>query len=252
MAEGYVIHSRKMPKPHRFKYNMSWLLLNVDDISALAERHKIFSYNRLGMMSLYDKDYINNQAGPIKAKLLEFINKQSQKGFNGDVYLFTHPRFLGYGFNSVNFYFCYRDDKLQYIVSEINNTPWGEKHLYFHDCAKQSSGVKNKAENQYVFEFTKQFHISPFVPMDIHYRWEFTIGENKLFIKMFVDKNSVNILNVILDTNITRLMENEFKRLVFKMPFQPWKMSLGIYWQAFKLWLKKIPVHDHPAKKNNQ
>lgn len=244
MVDGYVIHNRISPKKHRFKNKMCWGLFDLDKLQQCSDHSKLFSYNKWGLSSLYDKDYVDASSKPIKSKITHFISKHSKQQFSGRVLLFTHPRFLGYGFNSVNFYFCYQNNQLDFIVSEINNTPWGEKHLYFHDCTEHD--LKNESLESYHFSFDKAFHISPFVAMDMNYQWDFKVNEDELKIKMSVNKNHVNILNVILDTKITPLMENEHHKLVLKRPFQPWKMSLGIYWQAFKLWLKKVPFHDHP------
>lgn len=249
MVDGFVIHNRVHPKRHRFKYKMCWGLYDLDQLEHLAKHSKFFSYNKWGLTSLYDQDYIDDSKDGIKTKLINYLANHTNQKFSGEVLLFTHPRFLGYGFNSVNFYFCYQNKKLVYIISEINNTPWGEKHLYFHDCTLSESVTDDV--NTLKFNFDKAFHISPFVAMDMSYHWEFMLNNYQLKVNMSVNQNSVNLLNVILDTKITSLMENEQHRMVFKRPFQPWKMSLGIYWQAFKLWLKKVPFHNHP-KSNNQ
>ncbi|MCX7553925.1 DUF1365 domain-containing protein [Marinicella sp. S1101] len=247
-ADGFVIHSRRTPKNHRFKYRMCWFFLDLKHLDDLAGQSKLFAHNKWGITAIHDKDYINPSSQPIITKLSAFIKQKTGKDYEGDAWLFTHPRFLGYGFNSVNFYFCYQDRQLLYIVSEINNTPWGEKHLYLHDFLDHKT-ILDAADNHHVFEFDKQFHISPFVPMDVHYCWKFRVEKEHLSIKMSLNKNDVNVMNVVLDTNITPIMENEVNRVVFSRPFQCWKMSLGIYWQAFKLWIKKVPIFDHPATK---
>lgn len=252
-ADGTVIHNRIYPKPHRFKNHMCWCVFDLDEMDRWFKRSKLWKHNKWSVFSLYDRDYVNSEALPIKQKLIQYISQKTGENFNGRVCLFTHPRFLGYGFNSVNFYFCYQKNEvgeiLRYIVSEINNTPWGEKHLYLHDCQQN-----NAVDTSLSFEFEKQFHISPFVPMQMNYRWDFQVSENEIKVKMWVKKQQQTILTVVLDTNITVLVENNLNSLLLKRPFQPWKMSFGIYWQAFKLWLKRVPVYDHPdnqSKNNN-
>ena len=230
---------------------MCWCLFDLDNLDDWFTHSKLWGHNRWSIFGLYDNDYVNAEKQPIKQKLQCYISQKTNKEFNGRVLLFTHPRFLGYGFNSVNFYFCYQQnavgETLVYIITEINNTPWGEKHLYLHDCSKA-----NQVGESLSFEFEKQFHISPFMQMQMNYHWDFTISAEQVAVKMWVKKQAETILTVILDTKITPLVENSRNRFLLRRPFQPWKMSMGIYWQAFKLWLKRVPFYDHPkSKKNN-
>lgn len=240
-AHGHVVHHRKTPHRHRFKYRMCWCLFDLDQLPQWMDRSKLWRHNRWALFSLRDTDYINSEPRPIKQKLQQFLAQQAGTAFCGQVFLFTHPRFLGYGFNSVNFYFCFEQQKLQHIVSEITNTPWGEKHLYWHDCRTHAA-----VDGVHEFNFSKQFHISPFLAMDMQYLWRFTVTPENIGVNMAVDKNGVNVMNVVLDTKITPLMENNINSQPWMKWFQPWKMALGIYWQAAKLWFKKTPFYDHP------
>jgi len=43
--------------------------------------------------------------------------------------------------------------------------------------------------------------------------------------------------------------------LLVKTPVMAIKVTLGIYWHALKLWMKGVPIHDHPntqKKENNR
>ena len=245
-AGGHVTHHRFQPKHHRFRYRMRWCLVDVDRLDDLPKHSRLWGVNRWNVFSLRQTDYVNAQARSISSKIREFVAEHSQAPFSGRILLFTHPRTLGIGFNSVNFYFGLRGHELQFIVSEINNTPWGEKHLYWHDCQAQNQPLEPAHE----FHFDKAFHISPFLPMAMNYEWRFTCHDDGLDVLMKVKQEDVVKLSVVLKTEFEPFWEQSHWRQMLSQPFQPWKMWLGIYWQALKLKLKNIPFYDHPKTRS--
>jgi len=236
---GEVVHHRFTPKEHRFTNRMYWHLINLSDLDAWSQRSVFRSHNGFNVYAFYDRDYVSKAQKSIQSKIVRYLKQQSGAGFNGEILLMSHPRYFNIGFNSVNFYFCYQQQQLQYIVSEINNTPWGEKQLYFHDCRDQNH---NKPTNQYDFSFDKQFHISPFVSMDIHYQWRFTVNESGVEVHMKLFKNKETLMYVGMKTK----WQPADSAMTIKRPAQAWKMWLNIYYQAARLWLKKVPFHNHP------
>ena len=244
-CNGSVIHNRLNPKPHRFKYHMSWCLFDLDSIDEVFNHSKLWSLNKWNLVSIRNEDYINSKTDSIKSKAQSYIKKQTNKDFNGKIFLFTHPRYMGFGFNSVNFYLCYEGENIVYILSEINNTPWKQKHVYFHDI-NHSINHPTIKPTEYEFKFQKEFHISPFVDMAIDYLWKFTINQESLQVSMQLNQNEKLLMNVNLNTNLTLIHNNNLMKWTVKKPFQALKMFAGIYWQAFKLWTKKIPFLTHP------
>ena len=240
-CNGFVVHNRSYPKAHKFTYNMSWCLLNTKTIEEQFSKSIFYSLNKFNIISLRQKDYVSDENESIDLKIRSYIETKIDRYFDGEIYLFTHPRFLGFGFNSVNFYFCFKNNTLQYIVSEINNTPWRQKHLYFHNIKDSDQNPDNAS-----FKFDKEFHISPFVDMDIKYTWNFKITDTDFDVSMLLKKKQVTIMNVALKTQLQPMnASNQFKWMITK-PFQSLKMFSGIYWQALKIWFKKIPLHSNP------
>ncbi len=237
LLKGEVVHHRFTPKEHRFTNRMYWHLVNTNELDVWSQRSTFRSHNGFNVYGFKDSDYVSNDKQSIQSKITEFLKQQSGEEFNGTILLMSHPRYLNIGFNSVNFYFCYRQQQLNYIVSEINNTPWGEKQLYFHDCRQQ-----HNTDNHYDFSFDKCFHISPFVSMDIHYQWRFVVNASGVDVHMKLFKNDATLMYVGMKT--TWLSADS--GITVTRPAQAWKMWLNIYYQAARLWLKKVPFHNHP------
>ena len=249
---GTIRHNRYFPKPHLFTYKMYWSLVDLDKVQQEAKKYRWLSHESWNILSFRQKDFLRVDDKTNKQSIQGLIQKRTGKPFTGKVLLLSHLRFLGFNFNSVSFYFCINPDgELGYIVSEITNTPWEERHPYLHIC---SDSVKRV--NCHVFNFDKEFHISPFVSMNMGYQWLFKIEDKKLRIHMKVSKKSNHesdgkkkILDVTFTGRHLPLTQANLNRMLFKHPFQPMKMVWRIYWQAFRLWLKKTPFYSHPKYK---
>ena len=86
----------------------------------------------------------------------------------GPIRLLTHLAYFGYCFNPVSFYYCFdaAGERVETIVAEVDNTPWGERHVYVLDPARDEG-----RDGRHRYRFPKAFHVSPFLPMEIDYDW---------------------------------------------------------------------------------
>ncbi|NVJ66791.1 MAG: DUF1365 domain-containing protein [Gammaproteobacteria bacterium] len=254
LEEGFFIgkirHNRYKPKSHRFEYSMYWSLLDLELVEANSNKYSYLSSEKWNILSFRAKDFFCRHNKTNKGSIQDFIKEKTGKCFSGKVLLLSHLRFLGFNFNSVSFYFCInKQGVLEHIVSEITNTPWGERHPYLLSCDNDS-----KRGDCYIFNFEKEFHISPFVSMEMDYQWLFKIEQNQLRIHMKVNKknaepsqsNNSKVIDVTFTGNHLPLSQSNINRMLLKHSFQPLKMAWRIYWQALKLWLKKIPFYSHP------
>lgn len=118
-----VLHHRLHPE-HRFRYTTSYVGLDLDELPTL-DRLWLFGHNRLRPVSLYDRDYLGGRGDPREElRQLPGFPQATRK-----IWLVTAPRYFGYVFNPVNFWFCYGEDELLGLVAEVNNT-FGERHAY--------------------------------------------------------------------------------------------------------------------------
>jgi hypothetical protein len=87
--------------------------------------------------------------------------------------------------------------------------------------------------------------------MEINYNWKFMITDKNIKIMMQLNKQDSMLMNVILDTNLKTIENKRVLAWTLKNPFQALKMKTGIYWQALKLGIKRIPFYSHPKADQN-
>ena len=140
---------------------------------------------------------------------------------------------MGFYFNPVNFYYLYDGaDQLRWILAEVRNTPWNQRHTY----AVKPDGSKI---NQ------KEFHVSPFNPMDMSYHWALTPPEKDLRVHIENHRDG-KIFEASLVLNQHPLTRQNLRYQLWKTPLMTLKTALIIYWQALRLWLKGAPYYPPP------
>ena len=168
---------------------------------------------------------------------------------DGPIRLLTQLRYLGFAMNPVSFYYCYANDgeTLSAIVAQVNNTPWGEEHLYLieADKTRQSKVVS-------VDHLAKEFHVSPFMPMDMEYSMKFTPPAEKLAVCMSNYKRREKALDVVMNLERKKITSLNLASVLVSYPLISFKVFSAIYWEALRIFWKKIPFYSHPKKSKSQ
>jgi DUF1365 family protein len=142
--------------------------------------------------------------------------------------------------NPVSFYYCFdrSGERVDTIVAEITNTPWKERHQYVLPVRDESQ-VKR-------FDFDKEFHVSPFLPMDMQYQWTFSDPVERLYVHMQNQQHGEHVFAATLALKAYPITARSLVGVLFGFPLMTVKVIAAIHWQALKLWLKRTPVFDHP------
>lgn len=251
--KGTVRHRRMTAVSHAFEYRTGMLALNLDEWSTVTCLSRWFSLERFNWLSLCRRDYFRPETPDLKQAISDQVEKATGWRPDGTVELITHPRYLGYVFNPVSFYFCYDagDDSRsgavpRVIAAQITNTPWHEQHVY---CLERGQGRQTKAGwHTQAFRFQKRFHVSPYNPMDQDYHWLFSFRHNELRIHMNVLKDSRKVFDATLAVQRTPLTRKSLNQNLRQFPLESFKVVAGIYWHALRLKLKGAVFQTHPDK----
>ena len=250
IAKAHIRHRRFFPKSHDFKSCLSYLYFDPDQIEQHVRESKLSSTKAWNVLTLDEGDFLKGYTGNIREKIKKIILQQNDTILSAQSHIrvLALPRTLGFRFNSVVFYFIFNTRyEPQFILSEITNTPWNETKVYVHDC--QQKCIDHQQYQGFQFDFEKSFHVSPFMPMDIQYKWKFNFSDQQNVIYMQLYQSQKLIFDATMRYELEDItVPSQLNRYAIHHVFEPFKMLASIYVQAFHLWRKKVPFYRHPKK----
>lgn len=242
---GRVRHRRFTAPAHAFEYTLFALYVDLAEMDRVFDSRWLWSSRGPNAMWLRRRDLLGDPALPLDACVRDRVESACGRRPAGPIRVLTMPRAWGLGFNPVSFYYCWdaADREVETVVAEVTNTPWLERHAYV-----LHAGIDEARAPRHRYRFRKDFHVSPFLPMDLDYDWRFTDPGDTLAVHMDVRRGA----DVAFDATLT--MERRAwsgGALAAALAAHPWmtaKAVAGIYWNAFRLWTKRAEFFAHPSK----
>ena len=253
---GWVRHRRHEPSGHQFRYELFMMYLDLAELPQLFDRHWCWSTRRPALARFKRSDYHqtlndgdeHHDELSLDEAVRRTVTAQTGRRPDGPIRMLTHMRYFGYIFNPVTFYYCFDSagTKVQTVLAEITNTPWKERHAYVLPI----SAATRADDNVMRFQFGKEFHVSPFWPMDMSYDWRFTEPGEELRIHMENLQQKDGASRRAFDATLTLQREEitsaALSRALLRYPLMTAKVSGAIYWQALRLWFRRTPFFTHP------
>ncbi|KAF6218512.1 hypothetical protein HO133_005861 [Letharia lupina] len=190
-------HTRFFPQKHNFSYSYLYVGIPVGwrgwvssfltaDLRTLPWRGR---KPKNGWFNVDSADFLarGDSMHGLRGKLDTYLESQNEKVEDYPIaYLVTAPRFLGYSFNPVSFWYLYnRTKKLKAMILEVNNT-FDERRMYFLKDTEPDNGASvdenenlaagkvdqkgsqgqstpdQKVLGRFAKSWPKDFHVSPF------------------------------------------------------------------------------------------
>lgn len=235
---GTVMHRRVRPRKHKLSYRVFSMLLDLDELPALEAQGSAFRHNRFGFFSFYDRDHGPGRDAPLKPWVEGELAKAGIDTEGGPIRLLCYPRMLGYGFNPLSVYFCYRrEGALSAILYEVCNTH-AERHTYAIPVGIGASPVIRQ-------RCKKALYVSPFIGMEADYHFRIVPPADMVNVVIRQEDADGVLLAASFRGARAALTDRALARCLATYPLLTLKVVVGIHWEALRMWLKGFPVFSH-------
>ncbi len=235
---GTVIHRRMRPCAHGLRYTIFMMLLDLDELSALSRRLRLFKADGRGLFGFHQRDHGAGAPAGLRGWVENLLLQAGITPDGGAIRVLCMPRILGHAFNPLTVYFCHRaDGGLSALLYEVNNT-FGQRHAYLIPVNDERSPITQ--------DCAKDFYVSPFMDMDLRYRFRVVPPADRVGISIDAsDANGVVLVASFVGRH-RALTDAALLGFFLRMPLLGLKVLAGIYWEALLIWRKGIKLHPLP------
>ena len=238
LCEGWVSHRRTDRPGHGFRYPVFLTLLDLDELSGLDRRLRLFGHNRRRPVAFRDADHLEAGPGGVRSDLRRTVRAAGHEMPGGRVEILTNCRILGYVFNPISVFSCYDEvDRLALAVGEVNNT-YGDRHSYV--LPGEDPGFDGSTK--------KLMHVSPFLQPDAGtYRWQVPAPSERVALGIDLTRAGEVVLAARLSLARKPLTDRALLSALLRYPFMTLQVIAAIHFEALRLWGKGARFWDRPA-----
>jgi len=255
---GTVRHRRFTPRAHSFDFPLFLAYLDLDELDTVFRGRWLWSAGRANLVAFRREDYYGDPELPLDKAVRRTVEEETGRRPAGPIRVLTHLRTFGHVFNPVSFYYCFapaavgsaaEPPRLEAVLSEITNTPWGERKAYVLRPERPGDPVIRARHR-------KELHVSPFMNLEMDWEWRISTPGEKLAVRI-VNRpltttagatSRAPLLDATLVLRRRPITGRNLAAAIARFPLMPLQVVAGIHWQALRLWWKGLPIYDHPAK----
>jgi hypothetical protein len=217
------------------------MALDVTDVENKTISKGLFGFSWYKPLRFIEKDYLRGEPFSLSKRIADKVKSLQGHTDIHRIVMLVQVRCFGIYFSPANFYFCYdKNDNCTQMLAEVSNTPWNERHYYLINLSNANEDKVTK----------KVFQVSPFMDLDMSYFWHIkppTQVDDRLLIKIENKReyqkkcSNEKLFDATLVMNKLPFTKQVLRRVWCQLPIMTIKIIASIYWQALKIFVKRIP-----------
>lgn len=219
------------------------MYVDLDELPTLFDKFSLWGVNKTALAAFRREDHFGDCNQDLASSVRQLVTQQSATQALGPIRLLTHFRYFGYVFNPLSLYFCFNqeDTQVTHVVAEVSNTPWHETHCYV---------LSGHCDNNHFVtpDHKKTFHVSPFMNSDMFYRWHIGLPSESLSVRVQNLQDDQPLFDAAINLRREEISAKTLMQTLINFPLMSYKVTAAIYFEALKLWLKKIKYVPYSKK----
>ncbi len=238
LYEGTIRHRRLEPAgaAREFRHRLALAYVDLAELPDLLGGRLVA--RRPGLLRFRRRDYLGDPRTPLEEAVRARVEQATGVRPAGPIRVLTQPRSFGHCFNPVSFYYCFdaSGEKLEALVAEVTNTPWGERHAY----VLPARGGLARAE------LDKALHVSPFMGMEHRYLARAAAPGETASVHIESHRAGTPVFDATLALHRRELTRRSAVAMSVRYPLATLRVLGLIYLHALGLKLAGFPVYRRP------
>jgi DUF1365 family protein len=246
-----------LPVEHEFRYRLFLMYLDLAELPEVLDPFPLFSARGRALARFRREDFMGDPGRPLDECVREAVEEATGSSPSGPVRLLGGLRYFGHSFNPVSFYYCFdrAGERVEAVVADVQNIPWGERHPYVLARGERRGSVLRD-------ELEKTFHVSPLMGMDQTYA--FRAGEPGERLAVHIESRPRETANhrdmggrsrprgtpkefdATLNLRRRELSRGTLSTMLARYPAMSLQVVAKIYAQSLRLKLKGARYFPHP------